>query len=209
MPNDPAYLRDVWTRTWAGLGTRPADGVLEQLLARYEEKHRAYHTLQHLTECLSMREKLGRECTAPAEVDLALFFHDAIYEPMRSDNEAQSAAWLDYVATGAGLAPDVRDRLRALVRVTRHDGAPATGDEAVLVDTDLAILGASEDRFDEYDRQVRIEYRRVPGFLYRRKRREVLQSFLERDELYSCIAYRDALEVQARLNLARAIERLG
>jgi predicted metal-dependent HD superfamily phosphohydrolase len=91
--------------------------------------------------------------------------------PLRSDNERRSAQWLDDVARDSGLSDEVRRRLYDLVMVTRHNGAPTSADEAVLVDTDLAILGASAERFDEYDRQVRREYRYVPLFVYRRKRR--------------------------------------
>lgn len=202
------FIRSRWDKTWESLGKLPPEGVLDRLLARYGEVHRAYHTLQHLTECFMLRDHLGTACSLPAEVDLALFFHDAVYEPMRSDNEKQSAAWLDSIATCAGVATIARERLRALVMVTRHDGQPSTVDEAVLVDTDLGILGASDERFDEYDRQVRQEYRRVLMVLYRRKRREILESFLDRETIYFSDAYRDALETQARANLTRAIARL-
>jgi hypothetical protein len=85
--------------------------------------------------------------------------------PLRSDNERRSAQWLDDVARDSGLSDEVRRRLYDLVMVTRHNGAPTSADEAVLVDTDLAILGASAERFDEYDRQVRREYRYVPLFV--------------------------------------------
>lgn len=199
----------AWARVWAELGVGcPSRETYEELVRHYCEPHRAYHNCQHLEECLQMRRLLNAACHAPAEVDLALWFHDAIYDPLRSDNELRSAQWLDDVARDSGLGDEARRRLYGLIMVTRHDGAPASADEAVLVDTDLAILGASAERFEEYDRQVRREYRYVPLFVYRQKRRQVLKGFLARERIYTTAPYFDAFEQQARANLARAIDRL-
>lgn len=162
----------AWVQTWQALGVdHPPQQTYEELIRRYSEPHRVYHNLQHLQECLHVHRLVGAACQAPAEIDLALWFHDAIYEPLRSDNELRSAQWLDEVARDSGLGDEMRRRLYDLVMVTRHDGAPVSTDEAVLVDTDLAILGASTERFDEYDQQVRREYQHVPLPVYRLKRR--------------------------------------
>lgn len=200
----------AWTRTWEDLGVgSPSRAVYERLLQCYSETRRAYHTLQHLDECFRMRCSVGATCEASAEIDLALWFHDAIYHPLRTDNELRSARWLDAVARDSGLGESSRLRLRGLVLATRHDRRPASMDEAVLLDTDLSILGASPARFEEYDRQVRCEFRHIPGLLYRRMRRRVLQGFLAKERIYKTDAYFDALEQQARMNLARAIGRLA
>lgn len=199
----------AWARVWAELGVEYASQqTYETLIRHYSEPHRAYHNLQHLKECLEVRRCVNAACQAPAEVDLALWFHDAIYEPLRSDNELRSAQWLDDVARDGGLGDETRRRLYDLVMVTRHDGAPASTDEAVLVDTDLAILGASFERFEEYDQQIRSEYQFVPLPVYRQKRRQILEGFLSRGRIYTTAAYFDAFEQQARANLARAIGRL-
>lgn len=199
----------VWQNVWDQLGVAEAPGPLHaELIRRYSEPHRAYHTLQHLTECLELRQRFRTPCSRPAEVELALWFHDAIYEPTRHDNEERSAKWLDEVAHDCGLGDETRRRLRDLVMVTRHDAAPMSLDQAVLVDTDLAILGAPPGRFDEYDHQVRQEYQHVPAFLYRRKRRQVLQGFLDRDRIYATAPCFEAFERQARVNLLRAIDLL-
>ncbi|CAH0299201.1 HD domain-containing protein [Pseudomonas brassicacearum] len=199
----------AWARVWAELGVVCASReTYEKLLRHYGEPHRAYHNLQHLKECLQVRRVVNAACQAPAEIDLALWFHDAIYDPLRSDNELRSAQWLDDVARDSGLGDETRRRLYDLVMVTRHDGAPKSADEAVLVDTDLAILGASFERFEEYDQQIRREYQFVPLPVYRQKRRQVIEGFLERGRIYTTAAYFEAFEQQARANLARAIERL-
>jgi predicted metal-dependent HD superfamily phosphohydrolase len=199
----------AWARVWSELGVRDASPeTYEELIRHYGEPHRAYHNLQHLKECLHVRRYINAACQAPAEIDLALWFHDVIYDPLRSDNELRSAQWLDDVARDSGLDDETRRRLYDLVMVTRHDGAPATADEAVLVDTDLAILGASFERFEEYDLHIRREYSFVPLPVYRQKRRQVLEGFLARGRIYTTAAYFDVFEQQARANLARAIERL-
>ena len=206
----PVLGLDVWNRRWTELGaTALPTGVHAEVLARYNEPRRAYHTLQHLAECLALRAALTTPCAKPAEIEIALWFHDAIYDPARNDNEARSAAWLDEAAVRAGITRDVRDRLHDLVMVTRHSAAPRTPDEALLVDIDLAILGAPEERFAEYEVQVRKEYSRVAEWLYRRKRREILAGFLERPEIYSTTECRQRFEAQARRNLARSIAALG
>lgn len=103
------------------------------------------------------------------------------------------------------LFGEVRALVRDLVLVTRHSGSPVSVDEQVLVDIDLSILGADTPRFDEYERQIRAEYSYVPGFLFRRKRKQILQSFLDRPVIYSTAVLRYRLEARARENLGRAI----
>jgi predicted metal-dependent HD superfamily phosphohydrolase len=92
---------------------------------------------------------------------------------------------------------------------TKHNAEPTSRDAALLVDVDLAILGAAPERFDEYERQVREEYSWVPGFLFRRKRREILEGFLARPHVYSTDHFLACYEAAARANLVRSIERLG
>jgi predicted metal-dependent HD superfamily phosphohydrolase len=95
--------------------------------------------------------------------------------------------------------------VQALVMATRHAARPSGLDEELLVDVDLAILGADPERFDEYQVEVRAEYAWVPGPLFRHKRREVLAGFLARPAIYSTPGFRARFEAQARANLDRAI----
>jgi predicted metal-dependent HD superfamily phosphohydrolase len=91
---------------------------------------------------------------------------------------------------------------------TRHDAVPANADARVLVDVDLSILGAEPARFGEYEQQVREEYAWVPGFVYRRKRREVLEGFLARTAIFNTRLFVERYEAVARGNLARSIAKL-
>jgi predicted metal-dependent HD superfamily phosphohydrolase len=168
--------------------------LLEQLLARYREPHRHYHTLQHLEECFEKLDELRDLAPHPGDVELALWFHDAIYDTRRDDNEARSADW----ARAA-----VGERVAELVMATRHDAQPTDMDARVLVDVDLSILGAPDARFAQYERQVREEYRWVPALIYRRKRRQILDGFLARPTIYNTGRFIERYEAQARRNLAK------
>jgi len=194
--------RSAWKRAWQGLGvTAPAAVEHEKLIACYAERHRAYHTLQHLGECLTQLDQVRELCSHPDEVALALWYHDAIYKPRRSDNEVRSADWLAKVAIQFAAPAAAVGRMRELVLVTRHDAIPVGIDAQILVDIDLSILGASPERFGEYERQVRREYRWVPLPLYRSQRAKVLQSFMKRQRIYSTERYFNLLESRARENI--------
>lgn len=127
----------------------------DELIARYQERHRHYHTRQHLQECFARFDEIADLAQHPDDVELAIWFHDM---------------------------------------ATRH--------------VDLWILGAPEQRFDEYEKQVREEYGWVPGPIYRRKRREILESFVARPAIYRTQRFIERYEKQARANLARALARL-
>lgn len=194
-----------WQRAWTGIGARgEGRSVCEQLLAYYSEQHRHYHTLQHLDECLAMFESVRELAEHPDEIELALWFHDAIYDTHRPDNEERSADWARTALIDAGVAIDSADRVHALIMATRHTANPILPDEQLLVDIDLSILGAEQARFDEYEEQIRKEYAFVPRWLFRRKRRAILQGFLDRPSIYSTAHFRHALEERARANLKQA-----
>ena len=197
-----------WEACWRALGAVPPRVLLEELLARYREPHRAYHTLQHLEECFAALDLLGNACERPAEVALGLWFHDAIYDTKRTDNEALSADWAERSAREAGLTHDLAARVRELVLVTKHDGVPSGADASLLVDIDLGILGAAPARFDEYETQVRFEYSWVPEDGFRSGRIRVLRSFLERPNIYATPRVRAEREARARENLTRSIAQL-
>jgi len=204
----PADWSTAWARPWRELGAAVDDLERDALLARYAEPQRHYHTQRHLEECFARLEPVRAQAAYPAELDLALWYHDAVYAPRESDNEAGSADLAVRAMARAGLPGDSQARVRALVMATRHDALPAPSDAALLVDVDLGILAAAPGRFDEYERQVRAEYAWVPDVLFRRKRREVLEGFLARGRIYTSGAF-DADEAPARDNLVRSVARLG
>lgn len=198
-----------WQRIWKELGASSVDDNLyHRLMACWNETHRRYHTLQHLSELLASFAAVRHHAQRPAEVELALWFHDAFYDPRRDDNELLSAQWARASVLQAGLPPDMADRVHGLVMATRHDAASEGTDAQLLVDIDLSILGADPVRFDESDRQIRDEYAHVPDEEFRLGRSRILSGFLARPRLYSTEHFHAALEQRARENLQRALARL-
>ncbi len=202
-----ALFEASWRRCWSGLQAK-GDGaaVRDALQAAYAEPQRKYHTLQHLAECLALFDQHRDLAVEPAEIEIALWFHDAIYAVRASDNEARSADWAEAELRKAGVAEARIARVRGHILATRHSALPEGSDQALLVDIDLSILGAPGPRFEEYELQVREEYRWVPGFLFQLKRKQILTQFLARDALFVTPALRAALEARARENLAASLK---
>ncbi|MEY2876150.1 MAG: hypothetical protein RLZZ373_3521 [Pseudomonadota bacterium] len=198
-------LTPTWQRTWSDLGATPPATLLPQLLAAYAEPQRHYHSVQHLSECMAHLGPALHLAQRPGEVAIALWFHDAVYQLRSGDNEAQSAAWAQRELMAAGVGADACARVEALIMATRHDAQPTEPDARLLVDVDLAILGAPPQRFAEYEAQVQLEYAWVPKWLFKRKRRAVLRGFLDRSPIYSTDHFRTLLEAQARVNLAASM----
>jgi predicted metal-dependent HD superfamily phosphohydrolase len=199
---------EAWQRLWTELGaTEVPRGLFNQLVAAHSERHRSYHTLQHLRECLAHFEAASSLARRPAEVEAALWFNDAVYDPKARDNEERSADWAARSLLAAGCDAAVAERVRGLVLATDGHAASDEPDTRLLLDADLAILGAAPARFGEYERQVRAEYAHVPEAEFRSRRAQVLAAFLARPRIYLTSAFHDALEQRARANLqdARAI----
>jgi predicted metal-dependent HD superfamily phosphohydrolase len=145
----------------------------------------------------------------PGSVQLALWFHDAIYDTHNPHNEDESAKLAVGVLTDAGATTSLRDSIRSMILATKHKAAPDSPDAALTVDIDLSILGSSATRFDEYEAQVRYEYGWVPEEAFREGRAKILREFLARPRIYSTDFFCDRLEVTARANLQRSLARLS
>jgi predicted metal-dependent HD superfamily phosphohydrolase len=200
-----------WLEAWRALGVGDSAELRRlhgDVLGRYSEPHRHYHTSRHLAECLEKVEEIIALAEHPAEVAVGLWFHDAIYDPRRHDNEERSADWARDAARALGVGADSAERIHALVMVTRHAAPPIGIDAQVLVDADLSILGAPAARFQEYEAQVRQEYAWVPDATFRSARARILGELLGRPHLYSTARFRERYEARARDNLRRSLAAL-
>lgn len=195
------------TRSLTGIGARDDGSLFDELMAKYQQPTRHYHSDRHIAACLEhfMRYKLL--ALSPAEIEVAIWFHDAIHDTQATDNEEQSAEWARRYLTQNGAAGNVVQRIVALILATRTHTA-IDKDMALLIDIDLGILGAPGPAFDAYDQQIREEYHWVPERDYRVARADILEGFLKRDRIYQTSAIRDQLEMQARSNLAQKIQEL-
>ncbi|MBI2465966.1 MAG: N-methyl-D-aspartate receptor NMDAR2C subunit [Candidatus Sungbacteria bacterium] len=148
-----------WTALWKHLGARGDESVVyADLATRYSEPHRAYHTFEHIGHCLDEFEQARHLATNPDTVELALWYHDAIYDTKAKDSEERSAALAVEVVRSASLSDNLGQSVANLITATKHTAVPTDPDVQLLVDIDLSILGQSEDKFDEYEQQVRKEY---------------------------------------------------
>jgi predicted metal-dependent HD superfamily phosphohydrolase len=195
----PESLESRCDALWRRLGGA-GPGPYADLARRYAEAHRAYHTIEHIAHCLDEADAVG----APDVVRLALWYHDAVYDTKRSDNEERSAE----LVRALPLPAAIRERAAALVLATKHAGIPEDPEAALTVDIDLAILGRPPADFDRYERQIRTEYAWVPGMFFRSKRAEILASFLARPSIYGTPRFRDRYEAAARANLERSLAAL-
>jgi len=214
-PLDDAALAATWAAAWSSLGRPAPAGLRAELMTAWSEPQRHYHDQRHLRECLALWTRWQEHSPRAGEVAIALWFHDAIYDPqapVSGSNELNSAAWAARSLVRAGADSDTAQRVHDLVMATQHDAPASLGsspDAQLLVDIDLSILGSPAERFERYDQDVRKEYAWVPGFRYQEARAQVLQSFLDRPRLYNGEHAVALLEAQARINLAAALSRLA
>ena len=208
-PTPTAELIERWRLLWPRLGVpQPPPGAVETLLLAWREPHRRYHTIEHLDECLAAFADIASLAEQPGEVELAIWYHDAVHDTSSDTNELKSAYLAERAMTAAGCARDAIGRVRSMILATRHHAQPQSTDEALLLDIDLAILGAPIARFDRYDADIREEYHAIPWSKYVAGRRQVLRGFLERPRLYFTGQFHDQFDQHARVNLSRALKRL-
>ena len=182
--------------------------VANDLLARWSEPWRHYHTTGHLHACLAQLDAHRALAHEPDVVELALWFHDAVYDPRASDNEAQSARLAADTLRAAGLPEATVAKVESLILATRTHETDGDPDTALLLDIDLAILGSPPDTYQAYASAIRREYAWVPEPDYRAKRAAVLARFLHRPRLFLTEPFFARHEAPARANLAREIQTL-
>lgn len=199
-----------WQQLWQRLtGRLPAERWWLELQREYNAPHRAYHTLQHLAECLQHFDAVRNWLQHPDEVEVALWAHDVIYDTHRQDNEEASAQWAQTLLQETAAPPATIQRVTDLIRLTKHIAEPVDEDGAFLLDIDLAILGADPTRFAEYERQVRQEYSWVAWAAFCTGRAQILQSFLQRPTIYRTPFFQSRFEAQARANLTASLAHLS
>ena len=197
-----------WRRLWQAIGASGDASVWYETLTRaYAEPHRHYHNQQHIADCLAEFDTVRHLAKQPDAVELALWFHDAVYDPKAADNEEQSAALAKRCLQSAGRR-GIAEAIAALVMATKLHTTDAGSDAALMVDVDLSILGQNEKRFAAYEAGIRAEYAWVTQAIFNAKRAEILQRFLDRKRIYSTEHFFVKYERQARRNLENSIQKL-
>lgn len=209
--SDRAVLQSRWQTLFAMQGIEPASSaaVFADLAARYEEPHRAYHNLRHLRQVLETIDSLRKQASDVTAIELAGWFHDVIYDPRGKENEEQSALYAERALRYLGMLDDTILRVKELILLTKtHTAPPGDIDAMILLDADLAILGAPEAEYRRYAAAIRQEYAHVKDEDFRQGRRSVLELFLNRKRLFLTDVMLQQMEQRARENLRREVTAL-
>lgn len=207
-----AGLEKEWFETLGGYAAdRERIGLcFAELVARHTEKGRFYHDLGHVSTLLRLASERVEKIADPKAVRLAIWFHDAVYDPKRADNEEKSARLARTELTRLELPAGRIRKITRMIRATaKHlaDGLDADG--RLFLDLDLSILGAEKERYQSYRRAIRREYAFVPEAVYRRRRRMILRGFLRRPKLFFTRQMRLRFEARARHNIKNELTDLN
>ncbi|MFF7789719.1 hypothetical protein [Streptomyces sp. NPDC007991] len=182
----------------------------DDLLGRWQEPQRRYHTVAHLAAVLDHIDALEKYARDPDVVRLAAWFHDAVYLPERSENEERSARLAERALPEAGVPAAKTAEVARLVRLTvGHDPADSDPDGQVLCDADLAILASPPSAYAAYTAAVREEYHFVPNEAFRTGRAAILGQLLDLPRLFRTPYGASEWEATARYNLTAELEMLS
>ena len=187
-----------------------SDDVRSQLIAIYSGGDRHYHDLHHIKTLLALADEHAREISDGEAIEAAIWFHDAVYDTRKHDNEEESAKLAIQLLAGAA-APGRIELIAAMVRASANHRVPgwletpAANDCAMFLDMDLAILGSPAVEYAAYERAVRQEYAWVSETEWIAGRSHVLRSFLARPFIYASPQFRASREAAARSNLMQSL----
>lgn len=181
-----------------------------ELAEAYRSPGRVYHTLEHIQAVLAWIETLQRHAIDLPTLQLAAWFHDCVYDPRATDNEEQSATYAQNVLSRLALpAPTIQAVSQMILCTKTHTTVANQPDCQILLDADLAILGASVQDYETYAQAIRQEYSWLPDTAYNAGRIHVLQTFLQRTSIYRTAPMYTTLEKLARENIRRELASLS
>lgn len=183
-------------------------GVIESM---YSKPPRAYHSMEHVGACLDLLDRHLALAQEPSVVELALWFHDAIYDATRSDNEKRSAEVAGRILEGLGLKASTVEQICVLIEATEHvlGMNDIVGDIALMLDIDLSILGSGRVSYSNYASAIRTEYAFVDDAAYAKGRSGFLSTMLDRTRIFRTDSFFDQFEMIARENMVWENHQLG
>jgi len=184
-------------------------GLSEILLERYREPHRRYHNVSHLAAVLAALEVLGADSDNQA-VRLAAWFHDAVYDPQRADNEEISASLAQGLLPLFDFPSTIINEVARLVRLTAtHRVQPDDSNGALLCDADLSVLAGDADSYSSYAAGVRAEYSFVGDADFARERAALLNALLDSEHVFHTPKGQELWEARARANISIELKLLA
>jgi len=175
----------------------------DEMTQAYSAPGRHYHNISHIEDCLAALESVTGLSVREREIlTAAIWWHDIVYDPTRSDNEEESAKLAE-----ENIAPDLRSEVGRLIRLTKtHNVQPRDRLGAIMISIDLGILGADAATYESYAAAIRREYCHIPDDAYRAGRAAVLESFAARPAIYPEATFFARLEQRARANIVRELQ---
>ncbi len=211
QPDEQNRLKARFLGLWEhyfGSSEPTGESVLNRLVALYAQSHRHYHTLDHIQHCLRLFDQVAEWLQEPHAVELALWFHDAIYVSGAKDNERRSAdLFLEYANARTDTA--FQQRIDDLVMVTTHTGLPSRSDEQFIVDIDLSSFGLPWEAFMRDGLRIRAEFAEVADDDYYPGHLRFLRGLSERPSFFFTDYFRQRYEHTARENIQRLVNDLS
>jgi len=201
----------LWRRCAAPKEALNTQNVWRDIRDFYGEKHRVYHTLQHIEYCLAALDRAADEVEHVDAVELSIWFHDIIFRPGQADNELKSAEYFSQVAKDV-LSPSLVSHVRELIMATMHHHhkikPPISLDSQFMVDIDLSSFGLDEKDFAQNTRDLRQEQPEQSDEEFRRSTEAFFRSLLQRDRIFYTPYFFNQLENKARQNIFSALNKL-
>lgn len=199
---------EKWLDLMGRLGFDSNIETYTNLKTHYSQKHRHYHNASHIDATLKSLGQVKKLANDYNALEIALWFHDAIYRIFSSSNELDSANWAADFLKLNNTNEDFIENVHGLIMATLHNSTVHDNDERLIVDIDLSILGCNSELYEKFESWVRKEYKLIPSFIYKKKRKEILAEFLSRDRIFSHEYFFEKFEAPARENLKIAINSL-
>jgi predicted metal-dependent HD superfamily phosphohydrolase len=174
----------------------------------YSRPDRRYHTLDHIQHFLGVVDALSAKAKNLEAIEFAAWFHDLIYDSKAKDNEEKSADYGEAILNDLTLPRELIDKVTRLILKTKTHQITEDDDidTQIILDADLAILGAEDDEYRRYAQAIRLEYAWVSDQDYRYGRNQFLQSLLKRQKIYQTEKMFEKLETKARQNIQQEID---
>lgn len=191
-----------WKNLFKKIGChRIPDEHFYRIIEAYSQKHRAYHNLSHIEQCLGEFDLVKDYLDRPDLVEIAIWYHDVVYNTRSDRNEEDSAIFAERELNELNIIDEKIISVHDLILSTKHQDEPDSSDTKYLVDIDLSIFGKSLHIYQEYENNIRKEYKWVPKFLFQNKRFEILRTFLCKNTIFHTEWFREKYELQARINI--------
>jgi predicted metal-dependent HD superfamily phosphohydrolase len=219
MKNNLDKLSQHWQKYWTDSSIysvsetidrqQEIDRIFQILVTAYSKPDRHYHNLDHIYHLLTILERFAPQLHNSIAVSLAIWFHDFVYDSQAPDNEMKSAEAAQELLQNISISTEQIDRIQQLILATQgHQIDPNDADQCIFLDADLAILGTNPAQYQAYARSIRSEYSWVSDSDYQAGRIQVLENFLQRDQLYYTELLFNELESIARSNMLQEINLL-